>query len=418
MVDLDPVESATSDYLRSPLEAVPSGVPSSTSLGTAFEALLAGALPSAARAEASAVLERNPEVLGAYLLIAQADFVEGKIGSARERLAPWILDHLGYFPAVLLWARLSELGGDEVGAFEAYREVADRAEVAASGRDRVQEEAVRKVTVDLRLAAEQRRLSEAQLQARRLELWAPGSQGALEGRWRVSQAAGDPSAELETLREVLSSGYADPSAVERRAELELTRGDAQTALRLFEDLVAADPRDRAKTDNLARARFRWRLQVLPEDVVGLTEAAQLSRADFAALLYWLVPGVRGGSSSSGRIATDILDVASQRRREIARVVNRDLMQVDPTQHRFHPERSLTRSEALSSLLSVLSHGSERPACISRAPAVESLAPSEICAYSARCGLLDETGDCLAAAQVSGRDAQELLRRSLAVLGGE
>ena len=91
----------------------------------------------------------------------------------------------------------------------------------------------------------------------------------------------------------------------------------------------------------------------------------MTRAEYASLLYWLVPGVRSGAAGSGRIATDILDLPSARRREIARVVNRELMSIDTTQHRFHPGRTVNRGEALRALLAVLAADQPVTSCVAR-----------------------------------------------------
>ena len=413
--DPTPLSGLETRYLRSPLLDVPVGVPFASSLGPAYDAMLMGSSTVQARRVASEVLTLSPETLPARLLLAQADFVDGRFAVARERLDPWVREHRDYFPATLLWARLAELDGDVVSAYEAYRAISSRTTAAAAAAADLKDGATEEVLEALRGSAGGLRAAAARRYARLLEEWSPSSDAAHEAKWRVAQATGDALVELEALRELASSGFSDPRWVERRAELELTDGDAQVALRMFEDLVAEDPGDSEKMDNLARARFRWRLQVLPEDVVVLTEAAELTRADFAALLYWLVPGVRGGAPGSGRIATDILDLPTRRRREIARVVNRELMGIDPIRHRFYPARSLTRAEALAGLLEVFSQDRPRSACVSLAAGISSLSVAAICEYAARCGLLSEVAACLPEATVSGQDTQQLLRRGLVVL---
>ena len=74
------------------------------------------------------------------------------------------------------------------------------------------------------------------------------------------------------------------------------------------------------------------------------------RGDYAALLYWVVPGVRQTQGGSARIASDVIEHRWQQ--EIIRVVNRGLMRVDATMHRFDPDRAITRAEALRSALEV------------------------------------------------------------------
>ena len=50
------------------------------------------------------------------------------------------------------------------------------------------------------------------------------------------------------MRQLHADGFSDPTLVERRAELELTDGDAQVALRMYEDLVAQDPKNTARAE--------------------------------------------------------------------------------------------------------------------------------------------------------------------------
>src|SRR4029079_18610301 len=113
-------------------------------------------------------------------------------------------------------------------------------------------------------------------------------------------------------------------------------------------------------EKLGWAKYRFRLQLLPANVRTIAERPQLTRASFAALLYWLSPDVRYGRGGSVRIATDILE--TEHRDEIMRVLNLGLFDVDETLHRYYPDNAITLGDALSALLRLLA-GRGRVACV-------------------------------------------------------
>ena len=140
--------------------------------------------------------------------------------------------------------------------------------------------------------------------------------------------------------------------------------------------------------------------------------AQIARADFAVLLYWLAPAVRYGRPATAQIATDVLD--DPRREEIVRVINLGLMAVDPSVHRFAPDAPLGRDDALAALLRLLSGAAGGPgaSCAEGIAASPRLAGDLLCAAAARCRLIASAADCLPRATLSGGEALELIRRAL------
>jgi hypothetical protein len=141
--------------------------------------------------------------------------------------------------------------------------------------------------------------------------------------------------------------------------------------------------------------------------------ADLSRADFALLLYWLVPDVRNSRPTAGRIATDVLDHPHQE--EIVRVVNLGLMDVDPTLHRFSPGSSIHRGPALRVVLRMLVRFGAG-ACAG-ANIGGSGGSGNACDPAEACGLLGADDNCEPAGPLAGTDAVEILRRSVKLLGG-
>jgi hypothetical protein len=211
---------------------------------------------------------------------------------------------------------------------------------------------------------------------------------------RVGAAAGDRRAELEALRAIEGAGIDTPAERLRRGSLELEVGDAGEGLAILEREAAARPADPEVRREWLRARVRFRLANSPDPVRRAAAAAELTRADFALLLYWLVPEVRSARGGTTRIATDILDHPA--REEIARVANLDLLRVDEALHLFEPDRPLRRLEAFRALARL------EDGLGSAAGGGQDLAAT--CARAAAAGWIDEAGDCLPAAAVSGGEA--------------
>lgn len=349
------------------------------------------------------------------VLAAQALFVSGQTVAAREQVADWVGEQPDYTAAQLLAGRLAELADDPVAAQSAYRACAAQSPVAERGRDRTYARAISGLEARLGTAIAAGRLDEARNQVDRIEKWEPpGSVRAAEAVVRLAVAEEDPVAELAGLRILAAAGRNDKATLEREAVLELEVGDPEAGLAAFDRLVDRFPDDRGIETRRALAEVRWRVRLLPEEVQSLARQPELTRAEAASLLFWLVPGVRQAAGGTAQIATDILD--DPRRAEIVRVLNRGLMTADPTLHRFEPERVLTRGEALASALAVIAQDPS-------ARCVETLrehpAPSEtfLCRTAGECGLLDDPEECLPGAPAGGGVLVELLGRAFAELGG-
>lgn len=369
---------------------------------------------AAARAAAESALAGDPDLAPAQVLLAQAELVEGLFPAAAERLRPVVADAPGYVAAQLARARALDLAGELPEAAEAYGEV--RGVPAASERhEEILPRAAEIVANRLEEALARGRVEEAREALERLEAWRRDEPGVVRARAAVAAAAGERPAELEALRRLTSLGAADEEEEVRRAVLESEVGDAGAGLRLLEELASRSPDDPELAAELAHARFRWRLQLLPGAVQELATMPELSRADFASLLFWLFPSIRYGGSGNARIATDILD--HPRKDEIVRVVNAGIMGIDPSLHLFRPERSVVRREVLAALLGLLARGSPRPACLGDFRSGRASA-EQVCAAAARCGLLAEPSACLPQGTVSGSWAVEAGRAAQQRLGLE
>ncbi len=384
-------------------------------LRSAWRALMAGSDRNArdvAVATAGAMLEEDSGFEPAQVLAAEVELGEGEAAKVVARLLP-VLDQMPqYVAGQLVLGRAAELAGDLPLAYSAFREIAARNPRAFQRAGELHPRAVEIVSNRLREAVREGRLEEADTHLSLLRRWAPSEIGTLEGAQDLAVARGDLEAELAAVQGLAAQRPNDRGLIERRVELELTVGDPTTGLQIIQNLASEHPKDEALQEKLASAKFRWRLSLLPKDVRDVAARTDLTRADLAVLLYWLIPNVRYGRPTVGRIATDILDHPHQE--EIVRVVNLGLMDVDSTLHRFSPASPARRAAALRSLILLLSHSGDGVPCL------DGSAGSSACAAAEGCGLLpagDAGAGCRPSSPLSGTDAVELIRRTLKLLGG-
>jgi hypothetical protein len=300
-------------------------------------------------------------------------------------------------------------------AFAVYMRIAQRSDLAnRRARDlypRATEIAANRIEDLLGMG----RPEEAGAELDLLESWAPSEWRTLELVAEYSAVAGTPDRELAAVKRLIDLG-STKALLRRRARLEMEAGDAGEGLRILEELRLEDPEDLELALELDRAKFRWRLDLLPAEVRSLLNLPVLTRADYAKLLFWLFPDVRYGHPTQGLIASDILE--HPHRQEIARVVNLGLMRVDSTLHLFHPEQPLKRQEGLESVLRILSRRSPRPACFGSDDPSARMSVERLCGLAARCGLFLDPGDCLPEATASGRFVETVGSAALDVLGSK
>lgn len=417
--DRTPLSADELSYLVDPLEGYPRVVDAElrTRMEDAYRALRARGDVDEARRVAGEVLDFDPELPPAQVLAAQADFVEGDYRAALNRTEPQLVEFPGYVAAALVAGRSAEKLGNVPGAYVVFRDLADVNALAAERAGELRSRAVEVVANRARDSLRRGRIDEARERLDRLVEWAPDDVETLRVTADVARELGDRSAELDAVRR-LTPDEMEPDAVprellERRADLELDVGDAASGLDLAERLASRYPDEESLNDLLAYAKFRFRLDVLPQRVQDVAAKTELERGDLAVLLYWVFPNVRYAESRRARIAADILD--DPRREEIARVINLRLMQVDETLHRFEPSRTLTRLELFRSLLLVLGDSDPPVECVrdlTRPPSRDA-----VCLTAARCGLIPGPNDCLSEGAVSGREALTFIRRALERTGG-
>ncbi len=369
-----------------------------------YRRLLGGEDPVALSARAREIAARPGAAPGARVLLAEAELVAGRSGEARDAIAALPLAVREATPVRLLEARAAEGAGDWIGAAEGYRGAAGESATARSRLAAVDGRATAALRERIESAIAERRFDEALVDADRLALWHPGSEAALEATWRAARGAGNVTRELSAVRALAAAHPDRVDLTRRRGVLEVEAGDAALGVGLLQGLADRAPGDAGIAAELQRAKFLFRLSNAPEEVRHAARSPQLTRAEFARLLYWLVPEVRTARGGVARIATDILDDPA--RDEIVRVANLGLLEVDETLHLFEPGRALRRTEAFRALGRI---AGERPAgsCASAARQAE-LSP---CALAVECGWIPEPAACLPLGPVTGAEATEWIREA-------
>ncbi len=406
------LEPADRPYLIDPLEGYPREVSPELRdrLKGLWRDLMEQGDTAGATREAAGMLEQDPELAPAQVLLAQVDFAAAEDRRVVERLLP-IGDAMPtYTASQLLLGRATERLNDVPLAYAAYRAIAARSQLARKRAGELHPRALEIVSNRLDEALRNRSFEEADKQLDLLRTWAPAETLTLEAARKVARGRGDRGAELGAVKELSSRRPGDRSLLERRAELELQVGDPSAGLKIIQDLAARHPQDPALAEKLEAAKFRWRLSQLPQNVQTVAAKPELNKGDLAVLLYWLVPEVRNSRPTAGRIATDVLD--DPRQEEIVRVVNLGLMDVDPTLHRFSPAASVRRGAALRVVMRTLARFGKAAACADGGGGT-----ANVCAAALACGLVPAEEDCQPGAELSGAEGVEIIRRSLKLLSG-
>ncbi len=405
-----PVSNEERRFLVTPLEGFSDGVDSGTEriLEDGFRQLVAHQDVAAARSAAESLLRRDSDLAPALVLAGQADLVDDAVASAQRQAEQAVAEYPEYVAGLLLLARSAERSGDIVTAYATYEQVAARRVVAGERAGELKERALEIQGHRVAEALARQRVDVARAEYDRLSGWAPDEERTLELGFEIARAEDDFEGQLATTRSLVERRPDDPLWRERLGELEMRGGDAMKALEMFEGLREQYPAEPRYVDALDRATFVWRLRNLPAKVAETAAKPELTRGDFAVLLYWLAPGVRAGGAAHPKIATDILD--HPQRQEIIRVVNLGLLNLDGSVREFRPDESLQRVEALRALLLALRRSQPSPACLN---GVGSLVAWEtVCNLSAACGVLASQLECLPSAPLSGQEALDWLRRSL------
>jgi hypothetical protein len=409
-----PLSAGVREFLPEPWSA--EGGTRSEPWGGLYDRLLRGEEPSRLAAEIERLLPPGATFATGRLLLAEARLAGEQWSEARAAVGRLPEPARRSPAAVLVGARALEGLGDAVEAYSLYRSLGDGTPAARRRADALESAATEQLAERVEQALARGHAEAAARDLARLVVWRPLDRRTLDLQRRTAASLGDDPGELAALR-ALAAG--EPPTVElavRRAELELEVGEIEDSLRLLEELAARWPEDAAVAAALERGRFGWRLRNAPEPVQKLAQKPQLSRADLARLLYWLVPGVRTGRGGVGRIASDAVGHAAQE--EIVRVVNQGLLRLDETLHRFEPDRPARRVEAIEAILRASRPAKGSLPCVGAIAAAERWSREGTCAAGVACGLLASEADCLAGGPLSGAEALGWLRDAAAEAGRE
>ncbi len=402
-------------YLLSPMAGYPLTVDDevASEADVLYQRLRDGEELDELEAQGRDLLTAAPGFHPAAVLLAQVDYLRREDRRALARLQP-VADELpAYLAGQILRARLAERLDDVVTAFEAFERVSAASSLARERAGELRQPAREAVTGRLDEALGRGQIEVAETHLAWLERWIDDPPTYLAAAWRIRAAAGDLEGELEV---VCRLAELEPSRAhqERCATLEIEVGDVRAGLEVLGRLAERYPDDAAIDEQLERAKFRWRLELLPPMVRELGRKVELERADLATLLYWLVPQVRYSRVIDPPIATDILD--HPQRDEILRVANLGLMRVDETLHRFDPGEPATRRMAFTALLRLLDRADQEFACLGGAEVRLAASSSWVCEKAAHCRLIPEAADCLPRAPISGGESLDFFRHSLDLLG--
>lgn len=399
-------------FLRDPLLGHGRNVPEQSrhELQSAFRALGRGET-RVARAGAATLLAMDPTLLPATVLLAQTALAAGEPARVVDLLQEPLAARPDYVAGQLVYARAAELLGDAVAAFDAYLGIAKLDQTAAVRASFLRAAAVADLGERARAAVGEGRLAEAGAALAALRTWAPEDRATIDLWRRLAQARGNVEEELEATRALIAGGEASSRLLQRQAALEVESGNVRAGLDLYARLAERHPDNAEIAVGLAAARFTWRTRLLPDRVARLLDASSLLRGDFAALTYWLVPGVRTGPTGGTVIVSDIVD--HPQRQEIVRVLNLGLMApLDPTVRQFAPDDYMRRGAALAALLRMPGRLGRGAACVGDGGGPAANDPDAVCEAALRCRLISESSECRTEAAISGREATEALRRTL------
>ena len=366
-----------------------------------YDRLLAGENARQLAAEIERLLPAGSTAATGLLLLAESRLVGEQWEAARaalERLPPASRRSAA---ATLVAGRILEGSGDVVEAYATYRWLGDGSPVARRRAAALEAAACALLGERVEDLVQRGHFDDASRELSRLALWRPRDRHTLELQRLLAAGEGSPESELAALRALAAE---EPLAVDlalRRAELELEVGDPDASLRLLDELALRRPGDAAVAQARDEARFGWRLKHAPQPVQDVAGHPQLTRADLARLLYWLVPGVRSDRGGVARIASDVVGHPAQE--EVVRVLNLGLMRMDETLHRFEPDRPTRRAEAVEAILRAAKPAGASAECAA-ALGLGRWSWEGSCEAGVACGLLATVGDCLPGGPLSGGEA--------------
>jgi tetratricopeptide (TPR) repeat protein len=346
-----PVPQGDDRFLVDPRIGFDAPIPASLNnrLEAAWRYVLAGD-DAEARRRLAEIRRQNPELAPAIVAEAALDIRQRRFGEARSLLAPLQQRHPRYTAARIHEAEILAREGNTRAAIDLYRTALTLADVPTVSRERLTQ-LEQALHAELVAAAEVSRDADAvRLLREALALQADALDARIAlGRRLVALREYDEA--RRTIEPLLDTAADRIGVQEILAEVEAGRGQYQEAIVRYDRIVrrTGDPRHVQRLEEIKR---KWSAANMPRYVNQALESPTLTRADFATLLYWLVPAVRFAQNlPAPPIATDIADVEG--RDEIVRAIALGLFEVDSVTRRVSPTRLVTAARLSGYLTRVL-----------------------------------------------------------------
>ena len=365
-------------------------------LESAWRYALAGDDAGAQRSLAE-IRQRNAEIPPMMLLDAFLAIRGGRFEEARrsiDRVKEWDAESL---VARVYEAEIAFREQQTRTAYDLYYRIAQLPDAPATARERLTE---LQGAMFNELFASAQSATDAQESIRLLRDALVFNSGAIEPRIMLSQKLvaqrqfEDARRELEPLLNVA----ADRSEVQEiLAEVDVGRGRYQEAIVRYERLARRTKEPR-HTQRLEEIKSEWSAANMPAHVRAALDSRELTRAEFAVLLYWTVPSVRFAQNlNTPQIAVDIEDVSG--REEIIRAIAINLYDVDPVTRRVGPYRTISAAR--------LSHMLARVLSLRGATCARGIATDRVLAT---CSVTDPLATYSPDAAVTGNDARKSLEQ--------
>ena len=361
-------------------------------IGSAWRAFLARDFVKARR-QLAELRKTAPNHPPAALLEALIALREGNISTAQSTVDRLLQERVDYTAAVVAAAEIAIARNDTRRALELYRSLLGRSGSPATVSERI-------TTLERRLFEELVATAQTAADTEAIRLLAealtmnPGAADArmmLVGRLLSIRQYDEARRYIEPL---LAAGADRPDVQEALAEIDAGRGRYQEAIVRYERLQRRTPDPRYQR-RLEEIKESWSLANMPPQFQAALESPDVTRGDFAVLLYWRVSSVRFAQNlGSPPIAIDI-DVPG--REEIIRAIAVGLYEVDPVTRRVSPQRPITTASLARLAARLLSL---RGAACAKGMPLDRVLES--------CGISDPLSNGDPEAPVTGREALRVL----------
>lgn len=324
----------------------------------------------------------------------------GRLDEARQRLDELMRNRPELPAALETRADLLALSGDLRNALDDYR--AAQRLLPADDRVKARVDEIRNELVSHWASEADDALEKGDLAAARraglsiVEL-DPGAPTGYQILSNAAEAGGQIEDAFTWAEKARSLEPSDMEWTEIVAELAMKTRRFTDAVALFDELAAREPAFRSRAE---QARLEFEIHNLPDMAQKAARSSRLTRAQFAVLLWGLVPEVR---DMSGPLITDVaVDVVDRTdRTQLLRAVSLGFFSISRETHRLGAELPVSRTElaALLRRLASLLRSSSLPGCLE----AEAPAPSSL----VECGILTESSSRL----VNGREAVRAIQKA-------